>query len=71
MASVTLVLRQPIGDRVVVTLIGNEGVLADFFGQWLIEQRCRHTNPFVSLKLWPPEQGGAANPTKPSLHFFR
>ncbi len=51
MASVTLMLRQPIGDRVVVTLIGNEGVLADFLGQWLIKQRCRHTNPFVSLKL--------------------
>ena len=71
MASVTLMLRQPIGDRVVVTLIGNEGVLADFLGQWLIKQRCRHTNPFVSLKLWPLEQRGAANPTKPSLHFFR
>ena len=71
MASVALVLRQPMGVRVVVGLFGNERVLADFLGQWLIKQRCRHTDPFVSLKLWSPEQGGAANPTKPSLHFFR
>ena len=64
-------LWKSVGNGVEVSLVGDEAVLTNFLGQWLVKQGCRNTYLLVTLELWLPEQFRATNPAKPALHFSR